>query len=133
MTVDDLMKDPVFADGLERRRSVLGPDYVDRSISQANDFTIAFQDLTTRWCWGEVWGDDTLCKKTRSLMNLVMLTALGKPAELKLHVLGALNNGVSVEEIRAALVHATVYCGIPAGLEAFKIANEVLTAQGHLS
>ena len=119
-----------FAQGLETRREVLGADYVDRSIREADDFMMEFQRITTEWCWGYTWNRDGLDRRTRSLMNLVMLTALGKPAELALHVRGALRNGVTPTEIREALIHATVYCGIPAGLEAFKAAHEVLQAEG---
>ena len=120
----------LFDKGLPIRREVLGADYVDGSLAKADDFMMAFQRLTTSWAWGMAWGDPTLDRKTRSLMNLAMLTALGKPAELRLHVKGALTNGVTVEEIRAALSHATAYCGIPSGLEAFKAAHEVLVAEG---
>lgn len=122
--------DELFQRGLEIRREVLGADYVDRSLANANDFMMAFQEITTRWCWGYGWGRETLDRKTRSLLNLAMLTALGRTPELKLHVAGALRNGVSVEEIRETLLHATIYCGIPAGLDAFKAANETLKEQG---
>ncbi len=123
----------LFNKGLPIRRAVLGADYVDRSLAEADDFMMAFQRATTAWAWGWAWGDPTLDRKTRSLLNLAMLTALGKPAEIKLHVKGALNNGLSVEEIKAALLHATAYCGIPAGLEAFKAAHEVLVKEGVLA
>ncbi len=119
-----------FQKGLEVRRAVLGPDYVDGSLAKADDFMMAFQRITTEWCWGYAWTRDGLDRKTRSMINLAMLTALSKPAELKLHVKGALANGVSVEEIKEILLHATVYCGIPAGLDAFKAAHEVLKAEG---
>lgn len=124
--------DALFEKGLPIRRAVLGADYVDASLEKADAFMMAFQRATTSWAWGWAWGDDTLDRKTRSLLNLVMLTALAKPAELKLHVKGALTNGVTVDEIRAALLHATAYCGIPAGLEAFKAAHEVLVKEGAL-
>ena len=122
----------LFDKGLPIRRAVLGADYVDSSIARADEFMMAFQRATTAWAWGWAWGDGTLGRRERSLMNLAMLTALGKPAEIKLHVKGALNNGLSVAEIKAALLHATAYCGIPAGLEAFKAAHEVLVAEGAL-
>ena len=122
----------LFDKGLPIRRAVLGADYVDASIAKADEFMMAFQRATTAWAWGWAWGDPTLDRRTRSLVNLAMLTALGRPHELKLHVKGALNNGVTVEEIRAALLHATAYCGIPAGLDAFKAAHEVLVAEGAL-
>jgi 4-carboxymuconolactone decarboxylase len=119
-----------FKKGLDVRRAVLGADYVDGSLAKADDFMMAFQEITTEWCWGYAWTRPGLERKTRSMLNLAMLTALGKPAELRLHVKGALANGVSVEEIKEVLLHATVYCGIPAGLDAFKAAHEVLLAEG---
>jgi 4-carboxymuconolactone decarboxylase len=109
---------------------VLGADYVDGSMKSANDFMMAFQHITTEWCWGYAWGRPTLDKKTRSMLNLAMLTALGKAAEVKLHARGAINNGLTVDDIKEVLLHATVYCGIPAGLDAFKAANEVLKEMG---
>ena len=120
----------VFDRGLALRREVLGAEYVDGSMKSANDFMMAFQHITTEWCWGYAWGRPTLDKKTRSMLNLAMLTALGKAAEVKLHVRGAINNGLTVDDIQEVLLHATVYCGIPAGLDAFKAANEVLKELG---
>ncbi|POR50967.1 carboxymuconolactone decarboxylase family protein [Bosea psychrotolerans] len=119
-----------FEKGLKVRRKVLGAEYVDGSLAKADDFMMAFQEITTEWCWGYAWTRPGLEHKTRSMLNLAMLTALGKPAELKLHVKGALANGVTVDEIKEILLHATVYCGIPAGLDAFKAAHEVLKAEG---
>ena len=110
----------LFDRGLEVRRAVLGAEYVDNSLKSANDFMMAFQNITTEWCWGYAWTRSGLDRKTRSLLNLAMLTALNRSPEIKLHVRGALNNGVTVEEIKEVLLHATVYCGIPAGLDAFK-------------
>jgi 4-carboxymuconolactone decarboxylase len=120
----------LFDRGMTLRREVLGPEYVDGSMKSANDFMMAFQHITTEWCWGYAWGRPGLDKKTRSMLNLAMLTALGKPAEIKLHVRGAINNGLTVDDIKEVLLHATVYCGIPAGLDAFKNANEVLKEMG---
>ncbi len=120
----------MFENGLKTRREVLGADYVDASLAQADDFMMAFQRITTEWAWDYVWNRPGLDRRTRSLLNLAMLTALGKSAELKLHVKGALTNGVTVEEIKEVLLHASVYCGIPAGLEAFRSAHEVLLAEG---
>ena len=119
-----------FEKGLKIRRQVLGTEYVDGSLAKADDFMMAFQRITTEWCWGYAWTRPGLDLKTRSMLNLAMLTALSKPAELKLHVKGALANGVTVDEIKEILLHATVYCGIPAGLDAFKAAQEVLKAEG---
>lgn len=124
--------DALFQKGLPIRREVLGPDYVDASMEKADAFMMAFQRATTAWAWGWAWGDDTLDRKTRSLLNLAMLTTGGHTNELKLHVKGALNNGVSVDEIKATLLHATAYSGIPHGLSAFKAAHEVLVAEGAL-
>jgi 4-carboxymuconolactone decarboxylase len=123
----------LFERGLEVRRAVLGAEYVDTSLRSANEFMQAFQNITTEWCWGYAWTRPGIDRKTRSLMNLAMLTALNRAPEIKLHVRGALNNGVTVEEIKEALIHATVYCGIPAGLDAFKAANEVLKEMGALT
>ncbi len=122
-----------FQKGLEVRRAVLGTAYVDGGLAKADDFMMAFQRITTEWCWGYAWTREGLDRRTRSLLNLAMLTALGKPAELRLHVKGALANGVTVEEIKETLLHATVYCGIPAGLDAFKAAHEVLKAEGAIT
>jgi 4-carboxymuconolactone decarboxylase len=126
MTEDEAL----FQKGMPIRREVLGPEYVDASMARADDFMMSFQRATTAWAWGWAWGEGTLDRKTRSLMNLVMLTALNRAPEIKLHVKGALNNGVTVEEIKAALLHATAYCGIPAGLDAFRAAHEVLVSEG---
>jgi 4-carboxymuconolactone decarboxylase len=119
--------------GMELRREVLGAEYVDGSMKSANSFMMAFQRITTEWCWGYAWGRPTLDKKTRSMLNLAMLTALGKAPEIKLHVRGAINNGLTAEDIKEVLLHATVYCGIPAGLDAFKAANEVLKDMGKVT
>ena len=118
--------------GLAARRAVLGSEHVDRQLAAASPFMAAFQKLITEWCWGEVWTRPGLDRRSRSLMNLAMLTALNRAPEIKLHVKGALNNGVSVDEIKAALLHATAYCGIPAGLDAFRAAHEVLVSEGAL-
>lgn len=122
----------LFEKGLKARREVLGSEYVDGSLAKADDFMMAFQRMTTEMAWGYAWTRPGLDRRTRSIVNLAMLTALGKPAELKLHVKGALNNGLTPDEIKEALIHAAVYCGIPAGLEAFKAAHEVLVAEGAL-
>ena len=123
----------MFDRGLRTRREVLGADYVDASLARADDFMMAFQRTTTELAWDYVWNRPGLDRRTRSLLNLAMLTALGKPTELKLHVRGALTNGVTVDEIKEVLVQAAVYCGIPAGLEAFRAADEVLLAEGAIA
>jgi 4-carboxymuconolactone decarboxylase len=124
--------DEHYEAGLRTRKEVLGADYVERSLAAADEFTMPFQRMTTEWCWGAVWNRPGLDRKARSLLNLAILTALGKPQELKLHVRGALTNGATVIEIRETLLHATVYCGIPAGLEAFRAAHEVLSESGQI-
>jgi 4-carboxymuconolactone decarboxylase len=123
----------MFDKGLQTRREVLGAEYVDASLARADDFMMAFQRVTTELAWDYVWNRPGLDRRTRSLLNLAMLTALGKPAELKLHVKGALTNGVTVDEIKEVLVQASVYCGIPAGLQAFRAADEVLLAEGAIA
>ena len=115
----------LFRKGLEVRREVLGADYVDGSLARADDFMAAFQKLTTEFAWGEIWSRPGLPRKTRSMLNLAMLTALNRPAELRLHLKGALTNGVTRDEIKEILLQTGVYCGIPACLDAFKVAAEV--------
>jgi 4-carboxymuconolactone decarboxylase len=122
----------MFERGLKVRREVLGADYVDGSLAAADEFMMAFQEITTKWCWGYLWTRDGVDRKTRSIVNLAMLTALNRPAELKLHVRGALKNGVTPSEIKEILLQATVYCGIPAGLDAFKTAHQALVDLGAL-
>jgi 4-carboxymuconolactone decarboxylase len=128
MSEDEML----FNKGMPIRREVLGEEYVNASMAKADDFMMAFQRATTSWAWGWAWGDPTLDRRIRSLLNLAMLTALNRSAEIKIHVKGALTNGVTVDEIRATLLHATAYCGIPAGLDAFKAAHEVLVKEGAL-
>jgi 4-carboxymuconolactone decarboxylase len=119
--------DPRFDRGLAIRKEVVGEAHVERSMAQVSDFSRPVQEYVTRCCWGEVWDRPGLDRRTRSLLNLVMLTALGRSAELAVHVRGAITNGCSEEEIQEALLQATVYCGAPAGLEAFRVADRVLT------
>lgn len=120
----------LFEEGLAVRREVLGADYVDGSLARADDFMMAFQEITTEWCWGKVWSRPGLDRKTRSIINLAMISALNRMPEVRLHVKGALANGMTVEEIKEVLIQVTIYCGIPAGLDAFKIAHEVLVEEG---
>jgi len=115
----------VYRKGLKIRRAVLGRKYVDASIKAADDFNRPFQELVTEYCWGAVWGRPGLSRKTRSLINLAMLTALNRPHEVKLHIKGALNNGVTKDEIREVLLQTAIYCGVPASLDSFRIAREV--------
>jgi 4-carboxymuconolactone decarboxylase len=123
---DDATRGELFDKGLAMRRAVLGAEYVDRSIKNVDAFTQPFQKLVTEWCWGEIWNRPGLDRRTRSLLNLAMLTALNRPNEVRLHVRGAINNGVTPAEIQEVLLQATVYCGVPAALESFRIAAEVL-------
>ena len=132
MSEDGVTRDELFAAGMSIRRAVLGDAYVDASIGQADEFMLAFQQQVTETCWGYVWPRPGLDHRTRSLLNLALLTALKAPAELKLHVKGALRNGATVEQIRETLLHATAYCGVPAGLQAFKAAHEALIEAGAL-
>ena len=116
--------------GLTIRKSVLGNEFVDKAIASADDFNRPMQDLTTEYCWGYVWTRPGLNKKTRSMLNLAMLAALNRGPELKLHVNGALNNGLSKEEIKEVFLQVAIYCGIPAGLDAFKTARDVFKERG---
>ena len=115
----------LFEAGLKVRTEVLGPEYVERSIANATDFTRPLQELVTEYCWGAIWTRPGLDRQTRSLLNIAMLTALNRPHEVKLHVRGARNQGVSKETIQEVLLQATIYCGVPAGLDSFKIAQGV--------
>jgi 4-carboxymuconolactone decarboxylase len=114
----------LFEKGLEVRRAVLGKEYVDKSISDADDFTQPLQELVTEYCWGSIWTRPGLPRKTRSLINLAMLTALNRPHEVKLHLRGALNNGCSKEEIMEVLLQTAIYCGVPAAVDSFRTAKE---------
>jgi 4-carboxymuconolactone decarboxylase len=114
----------IFEKGLKVRRTVLGKDFVDKSIGDADDFTRPLQELITEYCWGRIWARPGLSHKTRSLINLAMLTALNRPHEVKLHLRGALNNGCSKEEIMEVFLQTAVYCGIPAAVDSFRIAKE---------
>ena len=123
------MDKAMFDKGLAIRRDVLGADYVDQSIASADDFTRPLQELVTQYCWGEVWGRPELDRKTRSLLNLAMISALNRPHELKLHVRGALRNGLSRVEIREVLLQVAIYCGVPAAVDAFRVAREVFAEE----
>ncbi len=113
-------------DGLRLRQEVLGGEHVRRSLEQASDFSRPMQELATEFCWGRIWSRPGLTKRDRSLLNLVMLAALNRSHELGVHVRGALQTGCTVEEIQEALLQAAAYCGVPAGLEAFRVAERVL-------
>ena len=115
-----------YEKGMAVRRAVLGDDYVDKAMASATDFTKPLQDLVTENCWGEIWTREAIPKKTRSLVTIAILAALKAPAEIKLHVRGALRNGCTVEEIQDVLLQTAVYCGVPAGIDAFRVAKEVI-------
>ncbi|HET6870808.1 MAG TPA: 4-carboxymuconolactone decarboxylase [Solirubrobacteraceae bacterium] len=116
--------------GLQTRREVLGAEHVDRSLAQATDFARPMQELVTEYCWGEVWARPGLDRKVRSLLNIAMLTALGRQHELEVHVRGAVTNGVTAAEIQEALLQSAIYCGVPAAMEATRTAEAALTALG---
>ncbi len=126
MTRSYAPKNPtLFDEGLATRREVLGDAYVDASIRNATDFNIDMQELVTQYCWGDVWNRPGLDRRSRSLLNLAMLTALNRPHELKIHVRGALNNGLTRDEIKEVFLQTAIYCGVPAAIDAFRSAAEV--------
>ncbi|MEM7091546.1 MAG: carboxymuconolactone decarboxylase family protein [Actinomycetota bacterium] len=114
--------------GLEIRREVLGDDYVNKATASKTEVQAKFQDLVAGMCWGEVWGREALSRRERSLMNIVMLTALNRPHEVALHVQGALNNGLTTAEVEEAILHTMPYCGIPAAIDAMRTARPILDA-----
>ncbi len=120
----------LYDEGMKVRKAVLGASYVDTSMASADDFMMSFQDITTEYAWGYVWTRPGLSRKTRSMLNLAMLAALNRGPELKLHVNGALNNGLTKEEIKEVLLQVAIYCGIPASLDAFKTARDVFKERG---
>ena len=117
-----------FDKGFANRKAVLGSAHVEKSWAAADEFNKPMQKLVTEYCWGEVWGDNTLPFKTRSIVNLAMLTAMSQHHELSVHVKGALTNGVTKEEIRAVLMQAAIYCGVPLALAGFRVASEAIKA-----
>ena len=127
--MDEELK-PIYERGLAVRKKVLGEEYVNKSIDGADDFTRPLQEYLTAHAWAASWAREGLTHKQRSMLNLAMLTALNRGHELKLHISGALNNGVTKEEIREIFIHAAVYCGAPAALESFRIAKEVFAERG---
>lgn len=124
------MNKELFDKGLAVRKEVLGKEYVENSLKNADDFMMAFQEITTEYCWGYVWDRPGLDKRTRSMLNLAMLSALNRGPELKLHINGALNNGVTKEEMKEIFLQVGIYCGIPACLDAFKTAKDVFKDRG---
>jgi 4-carboxymuconolactone decarboxylase len=121
---------PLFDRGLKVRKEVLGDAYVDKALASADEFSMPLQEYLTAHAWAASWARPGLEKKTRSMLNLAMLTALNRGHEFRIHVRGALNNGVTKEEIREILIHAAVYCGAPAAMDGFRIAKEVFAEEG---
>ena len=115
----------MFEKGLAIRRSVLGEEYVDNAIKTADDFSRPLQELVTQYCWGEIWGRPGLDRKTRSLINLAMISALNRPHEVKMHIKGALNNGLTKDQIQEVFLQVAIYCGVPAAVDSFRLAREV--------
>ena len=126
------MDGDLFEKGLKQRKATLGADYVTANLAKADDFSRPFQEMMTEWCWGFGWGDEAIDPKTRSLMNLAMIGALGKMHEWEIHCRGALANGVTKEQIRAAVHVVGIYCGVPQALECFRVARKVLEEAGEL-
>ncbi len=124
------MSDDLYARGLQIRREVLGDAYVDRALQNVDDFSRDFQRLVTEYCWGASWGREGLSRKQRSLNNLCLLAALNRPNEFELHFRGALRNGCTLDELRETLIQIAIYAGVPAGVEAFRIARKVLAEEG---
>jgi 4-carboxymuconolactone decarboxylase len=120
------MNDELFERGLEIRKSVLGAEFVEKSIGSADDFTMPLQRLVTEYCWGACWGREGLPKKMRSLLNIAMLSCLGRNHELKMHTKGAIRNGCTKDEIREVLLQVAIYCGVPAAVDSFRVAKEAL-------
>lgn len=124
------MNKELFDRGLATRREVLGAEYVDASIRTADEFNMPMQELVTQYCWGDVWNRAGLDRRTRSFLNLAMITALNRPHELKLHVRGAINNGLTKDEIREVFLQTAIYCGVPAAIDSFRVAREVFKEMG---
>ena len=118
------MANEKFEKGLKLRKQVLGAEYVEKSMANADSFSMPMQELSTEYCWGHVWTRPGLALRDRSLINIAMISALNRPHELKLHVKAALNNGLSREEIREVILQVAVYCGVPAGIDSTRIARE---------
>ena len=123
------MDKQLFKRGLQQRQATLGVEYVNKNLEAADDFSLPFQQAMTEWCWGFGWGDDTIDAKTRSMMNLTMIAALGKMDEWEIHFRGAITNGVSVEELRSIIHVIAIYCGVPQGVECFRIAKKILNEE----
>ena len=119
-----------YEKGLKIRRETLGAEFVDKAISTADDFNRPLQELVTQYCWGEIWGRPGLDRRTRSIINLAMLSALNRTHEVKMHVKGALNNGLTKDDIKEIFLQVAIYCGVPAGVDSFRTAQEVFKELG---
>ncbi|MDT5222573.1 MAG: 4-carboxymuconolactone decarboxylase [Mycobacterium sp.] len=119
------MNSETYQRGREIRSEVLGRDYVDKALAEADDFTGPLQDLVTEYCWGAVWGREGLSRKTRSLLNLAMTSVLNRPHELRTHIKAALTNGVTRDEIREVFLQVAIYAGVPAAVDSFRTAGEI--------
>ena len=124
------MDKDAFEKGLKTRREVLGSEYVDNSIKNAGEFNMPMQELVTQYAWSEIWNRPGLDRRSRSMINLAMLTALNRPHELKLHIKGAINNGLTKDEIREIFMQTAIYCGVPAAIDSFRCAKEVFAEMG---
>jgi 4-carboxymuconolactone decarboxylase len=124
------LSNELYAKGLEIRTQVLGEEYVRKALNNVNDFNRPLQELVTEYCWGKVWGREGLERKQRSMINLAMISVLNRPHELKAHVRGAITNGVTPAEIAEVLLQVAIYAGVPAAVDSFRIANEVLSELG---
>ncbi len=124
------MDKEMYEKGLAIRRQTLGAEFVDNAIATADDFNRPLQELVTQYCWGEIWGRPGLDRKTRSIINLAMISALNRPHEVKMHVKGAINNGLTKDEIKEVFLQVAIYCGVPAGVDSFRIAREVFKEMG---
>jgi 4-carboxymuconolactone decarboxylase len=115
--------------GVEIRTATLGKEYVEKSLKAADEFTRPFQELVTEYCWGAIWGREGLPRKTRSMLNLALLCALNRPHELRMHLQGAFRNGVTIQEVQEIFMHVAIYVGVPAAVDAFRVAREVIAEQ----
>lgn len=129
MTMRPEFNTELFAKGLKNRMEVLGAEHVQKSLDSATDFSAPLQKLVTEWCWGELWSRPGLDRRTRSIINLSMLSALNRPHEVRLHVRGALNNGLTQQDIMEILLQVAIYCGVPAALDSAKVAAEVFAEE----
>src|SRR5690242_15504682 len=129
-TPEKLVSDDLYQQGLKIRKEVLGEEYVNRALANANSFNTPLQELVTEYCWGKVWGRPGLDRKQRSLLNLAMISLLNRPHELRAHLRGALTNGVTTREICEVFLQVAIYAGVPAAVDSFRLANELFAENG---